>query len=219
MAESHIDIAWQNMVESGMDLSTEIFRTRGRAARKVEASVVRELDSADMVLLSAERGVIKASPIKRISERHHALARNLASGMEVGEAAILTGYDISRVSILKSDPAFKELLTFYREDAQRPYRDLHQRLSGLSMDAAEELAVRLEEDMQVEDQKEKKISIGQLMELTKMGADRTGFGPQSSSMNLNVNVDMASRLEAARRRVAMRKLTVIEGGKEGEDNG
>lgn len=188
-----------------MDLSAEIFRTKGRAPKPVAAAVVRELDHADMVLLSSERGV-KPSAIKRITERHHALARTIANGsMKIGEAAVLHGYTLSRVSILQNDPAFKELLAFYREDAQRPYRDLHVRLSGLATDAAEELSNRLEE-------KPEDISIGQLVELTKMGADRTGFGPQA--VNLNLNVDLAGRLEAARKRVAMRKLTVIEGGKE-----
>lgn len=189
-----------------MDLSAEIFRTRGRAAKPIVAAVVRELDRADMLLLASEKGS-KPSAVKRITERHHALARNLASGMSEGEAAVFCGYTISRVSILKSDPAFRELLEFYREDAQRPYRDLHVRLSGLATDAAEELSNRLEEEPE-------KITVGQLVELTKMGADRTGFGPQAT--NLNVHVDLAGRLEAARKRVAMRKLTVIEGGKEEE---
>ena len=194
-----------------MDLAQEIFRTRGRAAKPVEAAVLRELEASDMVLLATERGT-QASHVKRLTERHHALARNIASGMTIGDAAIFQGYTISRVSILQSDPAFKELLEFYREDAQRPYRDLHIRLSGLAMDAAEELSTRLEEDTQVEDSKEKKISVGQLMELTKMGADRTGFGPQTTAVN--VNIDLAGKLEAARKRVALRKLTVIEGGKD-----
>lgn len=185
-----------------MDLSGELFRTRGRAPKPIAAAVVRELEPSDLVLLGEEKGS-KPSAIKRVTERHHALARNIASGMPISEAGMLQGYSLSRVSILQSDPAFKELLEFYREDAQRPYRDLHIRLSGLALDAAEELSNRLEEEPE-------KVSIGQLMELTKMGADRTGHGPQSSQ--LNVNVDLAGRLEAARRRVAMRKLTVIEGG-------
>ena len=184
-------------------MRAEVFRTRGRASKPVEASVVRELDHADMVLLSSERGV-KPSAVKRLTERHHALARNIASGMSITEAALFQGYTISRVSILQGDPAFKELLGFYRADAQRPYRDLHVRLSGLAMDAAEELSNRMEEEPD-------KVSIGQLMELTKMGADRTGFGPQAT--NLNVNVDLAGRLEAARKRVALRKFDLIEGGK------
>lgn len=182
------------------------FRTRGRASREIDAVVVRELEASDLVLLSAEKGS-KPSAIKRLSERHHALARNLAGGMAPSEAAIVCGYSVSRVSILQDDPAFKELLVFYRADVNAQYRDLHQRLSGLAMDAAEELSVRLEEEPE-------KVSIGQLMEITKLGADRTGFGPQTSSTNLNVNVDLASRLEAARKRVSARKFELIEGSKE-----
>jgi hypothetical protein len=193
-----------------MELTQEVFRTRGRAAKPVEAAVLRELDQADMVLLSSERG-IKPSAIKRITDRHHNLARTLASGMPESDAAIFCGYTVSRVSILKSDPAFAELLEFYREDAQRPYRDLHVRLSGLATDATVLLQEKLEADMELEVD-DRKVPVGQLMELTKMGADRTGFGPQTTA--LNVNVDLAGRLEAARKRVQMRKLTVIEGGRE-----
>lgn len=184
------------------DLDLTPFRTRGRAKREVVAVQVRELQRDDLLLLGEEKGS-QAPALKRLTDRHHALARCLASGMRPGDAAITCGYDASRVSILQADPAFQELLNFYREDTQAAYRDLHQRLAGLSLDAAEELAHRLEEDMQLD---EKKISIGQLMEITKMGADRTGYGPQSSSTNVNVNVDLASRLEAARKRVAARTI-------------
>jgi hypothetical protein len=194
-----------------VELSTELFRTKGRAAKPVVAAIVRELDRADLALLAEEKGS-KPSAVKRLTERHHALARSIAGGMKPGDAAILCGYTVSRVSILQGDPAFSELLAFYREDAQRPFRDLHNRLAGIAADAVEELSVRLEEDMQTEEVKDKKISVGQLVELTKMGADRTGFGPQTTA--LNVNVDLAGRLEAARKRVALRKFDVIEGGKE-----
>lgn len=180
-----------------MDLSP-IFRTAGRAAKPLAASVVRPLDEADLALLSEEKGSV-AAPLKRLSERHHALARNLSGGMSPSEAAIVCGYSASRVSILQDDPAFRELVEFYRADVQAVYRDLHVRLSGLALDAADELALRLEESAE-------NISTGQLMEVVKMGADRTGFGPQSSSTNVNVNVDLAGRLEAARKRVAERRL-------------
>jgi hypothetical protein len=185
-----------------VDLSPNIFRTSGRAAKPPSAEVVRELDEADIVLLSEEKGS-EAPPLKRLSERHHSLARSLAGGMSPSEAAITCGYSTSRVSILQDDPAFRELLAFYRSDVEVQYRDLHVRLSGLALDAADELAQRLEEAPE-------ELSVGQLMDLTKMGADRTGFGPQTSSTTLNVNVDLASRLEAARRRVAMRSAP--EGG-------
>lgn len=191
-----------------MDQPLDIpFRTLGRAKRKIVFAEVRALERADIEMLQTERGT-RAPPLKRLGDRHHALARCLASGMAETDAAIACGYVISRVSILKSDPAFKELLAFYREDTDRAYRDMHERLAGLSRDAADELHARLEEDMQAD---EKSISIGQLLEITKMGADRTGHGPQSSQ-NVNVNVGIAAKLEQARRRVSERQASqaVIE---------
>lgn len=187
-----------------MNLEVGDLRTRGRAAIAVSAAVVRELDETDVALLAAEKGSV-AAPLKRLSERHHALARCLASGMGPGDAAITCGYVASRVSILQSDPAFQELVHFYREDVNRQYLGMHQVLAGLSLDAATELHERLTEDMNAD---EKKISVGQLVELTKLGADRTGFGPQSSQVN--VNVDLATRLEAARKRISARPLLTDE---------
>lgn len=182
----------------------DIFRTTGRASAPLSAVQVRELDATDIALLGEEKGT-KAAPLKRLSERHHALARCLASGMEDGDAAVTCGYVASRVSILKADPAFQELLAFYRGATESKYLDMHGVLAGLSLDAAMELRERLEDEMQSD---EKKMTIGQLNELVKLGADRTGHGPQSSQ--LNVNVDLADRLQAARQRVAQRRLTSEE---------
>lgn len=176
-------------------------RTTGRAAVPVTASVVRELDEQDLLLLQEEKGS-KTPPLKRLSERHHSLARCLASGASPGDAAITCNYTPSRVSILLDDPAFQELVAFYRRDVNAQYLGMHEVLAGLSFDAANELRERLEAEMQSE---EKSMTIGQLTELVKVGADRTGFGPQSSSTNVNVNLDFAARLEAARKRVSERR--------------
>lgn len=173
----------------------------GRASKPLTAVQARELDSVDVALLAEEKGS-KAPALKRLSERHHALARCLASGMEPGDAAITCGYVASRVSILQADPAFQELLAFYRQDVNTKYLDMHGVLAGLSLDAAMELRHRLEDEME---SNEKKFNVTALIELTKLGADRTGFGPQSSQVN--VNVDLAGRLQAARERVAMRRIT------------
>jgi len=168
----------------------------------LEATAVRPLAEDDLVLLQDEKGST-APALKRLSERHHALARCLASGMEDGATSNACGYVASRVSILKADPAFQELVAFYRNEVESKYLDMHGVLAGLSLDAAMELRERLELEMQAED---KTMTIGQLAELTKLGADRTGHGPQTSQTNLNINVDMASRLEAARKRVAARRI-------------
>lgn len=183
-----------------MDLGLDIFRTSGRAAQPLDFTEVGPLTEADLAALQLNRGV-QAPPLKRLSQRHHALARNLAAGMPVGEAAIICGYDISRVSILQSDPTFKELLSFYSAQVDAQYANLHESLSALSVDAAEELRVRLEENPE-------DLSTGALIDIVKMAADRTGMGPQTKS-EVSVVVGMADRLRLARERVSARQAEAL----------
>lgn len=184
-----------------MDLDLDITpRTRGRAALPLSAEVVRELGEADVYALAAERGT-KPPPLRRISERHHALARAIASGMPDGEAAIVCGYDISRISILKGDPAFRELLAFYREERDRAFRSVQDKLAGIASDALDELQTRLEDEPE-------KLTVGQLLNVITMGTDRTGNGPQSTQ-NVNVNEGLAGRMEAARARLAERRAKAL----------
>ncbi len=182
-----------------MDLGLDI-RTVGRAAKAVAAQEVRELVPADLELLSFEKGS-EAPALKRIGSRHHALARALASGVSAGEAALIVGMDISRVSILKSDPSFKELLAFYLADVNAAYRSMHDSLAGIAYDATQELQRRLEEEPE-------ELSVNALLEITKLGADRTGHGPKSTQ-DLNVNVGLAARLQEAREAVRQRRLIDI----------
>lgn len=186
-----------------MDLDLDI-RTRGRAPINLTASVVRELGEADILMLGAEKGS-KPSAIKRLSDRHHALARALCSGMGPGEAALICGYDISRVSILQADPAFQELLSFYREEKDRAFRSVQDKLAGMAGDALDELQTRIEDEPE-------KLSVNQLLQIVTMAADRTGNGPSSSLVHKDGD-GLADRLEAARERVAARRAQVIEGTK------
>lgn len=184
-----------------MELDLDLVRTTGRAPTLITATVVRELAAEDLELLSIEKGS-KPSALKRISDRHHALARAIASGMPDYEAAAVTGYDISRISILKSDPAFEELLSFYRAEKDRAFRSVQDKLAGIASDALDELQTRVEDTPE-------KLSVNQLMQLVQLGADRSGNGP-SSTTNTNVTVGAADRLEAARARVAERRMKTID---------
>lgn len=184
-----------------MELELETVRTRGRAALPVAAELVRELAPADLEMLAVEKGS-KTPALKKISDRHHALARNIAAGMPVGEAALICGYDISRVSILRNDPAFQELVEFYREEKDRAFRSVQDKLAGITSDVLDELQTRLEDEPE-------KMTVPQLLQLLTAAADRSGFGPASSTTNLNVNVGLADRLEEARRRVRERRMKTI----------
>lgn len=164
----------------------------GRAAKAIHAEVVRPLTESDLALLATERG-IKPTHIQRITNRHHALARCLASGMSATEAGLCTGYTASRISILKDDPSFEELIAFYRTDKALPVQGLNEKLVAIASDSAAVLLDRLELEPE-------KFSVGELQDQVKIGADRTGFGPKSTQVNVNVN--LGDRLRAARERAS-----------------
>jgi hypothetical protein len=184
-----------------MDLDLDI-RTKGRATIPLTVRTVRPLCEADVAMLASETGT-KTSAVKRLSDRHHALARAIASGMPPGEAAIMCGYALSRVSILQADPAFRELLAFYREEKDRAFRSVQDKLAGMASDVLDELQTRIEDEPE-------KLTITQMLQIVTMAADRTGNGP-SSTQNVNVNEGLARRLEAARQRVEDRRAKIIEG--------
>lgn len=176
----------------GMDLRLETVRTRGRAARRIAVEEVRELEEADLALLGEERGV-KPHGIKKLRDRHHALARCLADGLTDAEASAVTGYDGSRISVLKGDPAFKELVEFYRANRDAQYVEMHEALAGLGRDAVLELRDRMEDEPE-------KFTNKELRELVTNLADRTGHGPTSKQEHTHT-VNVGARLEAARQRM------------------
>jgi hypothetical protein len=169
-------------------------RILGRpSAPEVETDFVRELNEADLVLLDAPRGV-QSKPIAKLRDSHHALARALSAGMKPGEASLITGYSLSRISVLQGDPSFKELLEFYRGHQDTAYANLHDRMATLSMDALEELRERLDDHPE-------EFTPGALLEMVKTLADRTGFAPTTKSLNMNVDLNsFADKLQAARKR-------------------
>lgn len=195
-----------------MDLGLEIeVRRNGRQPVEVAFSVERELAVEDVAAMAEERGT-KAPLLKRLSDRHHTLARLVASGMKLDTAATTVGYNGARVSILKSDPMFIQLVNFYRSQEAKVIRDLGEKLSGLASDAIDALSDRLED----EDER-KKIPTGHLLEMAKVGADRSGFGPQSTTTQVNIHANLADRMQAARQRAAESAgLKTIEGTISGE---
>lgn len=176
---------------NGMDLDFSP-RTAGRVARTTQVEFVRELGLADMALLSTDRG-IKPTSLKRITDSHHAVARALASGMRPGAVASVTGYSLSRISILQADPAFAELVTFYKQEVDSAFGDLAARMSLLALDADSELRRRLEEEPETFEAKD-------LIRLLEATADRTGHGVKTTTVN--VNIDIAARLDRAKQRLA-----------------
>jgi hypothetical protein len=131
-----------------MDLGLNIvdLKRSGRPAKPLTAEVLRPMTEADLELALTTERASAPPPLKRITDRHHALARLLAAGTPEGEAALILGYDNSRVSILKQSPAFQELLALYRSEVDREFATTLDHMAGLSRDALLELRQRLEEE-------------------------------------------------------------------------
>ena len=184
------------MSHTGLNIS---LRPSAQADRP-EATLFKEIDEADLALLdqSAQGGPSKAARgLRRLRDTHHALARLIAVGSSNIEASALTGYDPGYISVLKGDPAFRELVAHYRANLDLAQTDIVARMSGLSASFLAELQQRLEEEPE-------KLSNNFVLEAVKVLLDRTGHAPVSKS--INVNVDLASRLEAARRRIGPTQL-------------
>lgn len=164
----------------------------GRRRLPLEAEYVRELTDADLGILAVTDREMKAPELKRVTERHHMVARLLAAGTREGEIAVLTGYDNARISVLKQSPAMQELIALYREEVDAQFASVLDHMAGLSKDAILELRTRLEEEPE-------DFSVKELRDVAELALDRTGHG-KATTVNNNVNVSLASRLEAARAR-------------------
>ncbi len=138
-------------------------------------------------------GESTVAPLARIRDRHHAVARCFASGMSTSQVAAVTGYDVGRLNTLVTDPTMTQLISHYRSMVDESFVDMHARMATLSADVVAEIQDRLELEPE-------KISMQDLKDLLKTTADRTGFGPTTKSVSVNVNLGMAQRLEEARRR-------------------
>ena len=133
-------------------------------------------------------------PLAQIRNTHHRLAQLLAIGTDETIAAKLCNYSVSRVSILKADPAFRELLSHYESERDDQWADFVSVAANLSLDFLQHLQEQL-------DTTPEKFTPALAMDAIKLLADRTGHAPVQKSVQLNVNVDMASRLRAAQARL------------------
>lgn len=147
--------------------SLAIGSARGRKGKQVSMEVVRELQVSDLDLIQnpPPQGVV-TSPLAKLRHSHHMLARLLAQGTRPGECSMMTGYSLSRISILQNDPAFRELISYYAANVEAKYLDVHERLASLGLSSLDELQERLDQDPDSFKNKE-------LMDLAELALDRS----------------------------------------------
>lgn len=165
------------------------------------ADISRPLTAQDLSAPSAESETV-APVLKHLSDRHRRLARMLAEGLSEQDAGIACGLTESRVSILKADPTFRNLISFYRRQVEATFQSTAERLAELTNLAADEVITRLEEDAD-------KFDLEDLISIVKMGADRTGHAPVSKTAAPNVTFNIGARLDAAAARAKIIEGKVI----------
>lgn len=166
-------------------------KTRGRTMSPLELEIISSISEED--LLNRNEGALvssEAPTLSRIRGIHHEIARLLASGLKPADVSAATGYSLSRISILQKDPSFRELLSFYEAKSDEVFVDVRKRMAVLGLDAASELADRLEN-------KPETLSNSQLIEISKASLDRAGFSPVTKTVNVGVQIS-SDELEALR---------------------
>lgn len=168
---------------------------------------VEPLGPEDIVALQAHVASggnmgIKPVDIKALRNTHHRLAQMLAVGVDETVAAKLCNYSISRVSILKADPAFAELLAHYADDVKKEWADFVATAANLSLDFLQELQRKLDETPEA-------FTPQTILESIKVLADRTGHAPVQKTQNVNINLDMGTKLRLARERANAAELQQI----------
>lgn len=180
------------------NLDLRVPPSRGRKAHPLSHSYIRDLEESDIrtLIIAAPRDV-DTPAIQKLKHSHHQVARLLAEGRPGTEVSLITGYSQSRISILKHDPAFQELMNYYVGLTEEVYLNVHERLASLGMDALQELQERLEEDPD-------KFSNKELLDTVAATMDRAGFGPKSTQVHEH-NFSFDSLLDAVKDEVRNRQ--------------
>lgn len=164
----------------------------GKRPRKKQViwEVIRSLTPDDFSLLNTTLPSPRASLVQ-IRHSHHQLAQLLSEGRQQSEAALLTGYSPTYVSVLKDDPSFQELVAYYAAQQELVYVDVLERMKSLGLSTVDELQNRLEEDSTQFTNRELLDQV-EMMLVKPMVATRGGIlpghaAPSGSGVSVNVN--------------------------------
>ncbi len=164
-------------------------------------SIVGELTLADLQELQLPVGG-GVHDLEDLKEAHHKLAMLLAQGVRTGEAAMLTGYSISRICALRKDPAFMESMAYWSSRKDDAFDITNRKLADVAGEGLSEIRRRLRESPDA-------FRVTELVKVATMGLDRTGHGPTTHTETLSVALTGAELLrlkEGARAQVEGRVI-------------
>lgn len=145
----------------------------------------------------------KRPVVRRLRETHHMMARLFACGLKGNEVARRMGYSANRVSMIRGDPAFQDLIRKYEVDlvdaGVRAGVETFAELAVFNKVAAERMiADRLEAAQEAADEAGTVDELPTLRTLAAIVADRADrFGYPKGHVQTNLNFDYAARLDQA----------------------
>lgn len=166
---------------------------RQREAQPVFITSVAPITRDDLELLKAPRH--QTGTVQRLRESHRQVCRLAALGLTnvaIGEA---TGYSPTRVGQILNSPAATELVAVLQRNADQTTVDAmteHASMIARRRTAAERHLVDYIDDL---DEKDELLPPKLALALAADGADRTGYGKQSTVFK--PNADFAAQLEKA----------------------
>lgn len=178
----------------------------GKTKQSLGATIVRELTIIDKKDIGGVAVGVNTTPsIKRLRDSHHSVAKLMAQGATAIEIAAATGYSISRISILKDDPSFIELVEGYRTIQKQVFVDTMAKMKNVTDDALGIIQERMEADPDT-------FSNSLLLEVVKGIGDRAGFSPvqKSQSVSVVLSPDDIARVKAGVRGAQNGKVKTIE---------
>lgn len=162
-------------------------RVRGRPKKMVAWEVVRSLRVPDDLPLLTESLPAPRANLKQIRHSHHRLAELLAQGTDQVEASRLTGYNNAYISVLQTDPTFKELITYYTAQKEQTFIDVIERMRSLGLSTLDELQARLESNPDSYSNREL-MEQAELTLIKPMAASRGQIQPNTGTTGVSVNV-------------------------------
>jgi hypothetical protein len=132
--------------------------------------------------------------LKRLRDSHHSVARLVAAGLSNIQISLQTGYAPARVSILRADPTFIELVQFYRNNADAVRMTFEHRMLLAAEDFVQHLHETLHDTPEA-------FTPETALDAVKILADRAGFAPINRSITKSVTYNVGDRMDAARARL------------------
>lgn len=150
------------------------------------ASGALDVDEEVEGITAALAPVENPANLKRLREKHHSVARLVASGLTQRLVAQMAGYTESYVSVLLNNPAMQELVDLYRVQYGSSALIIGEKLRSVGMKALEAIDEKFSSTQGITD-------VHELTAIAKLGLDRSGHGPTSSHhvISENHNIDHA----------------------------